>query len=60
MQYVFLILAIVLFGYSDVDKHCIYGGFIFLAFALLLVVIDVEQPTNKSKRRKGSQQPAKS
>jgi hypothetical protein len=47
MQYIFLILAIVLFGYADEQPNCIIGGVLCLAFSVWMVT-----ETNKSKRKR--------
>jgi hypothetical protein len=49
MKYIFFVLALVLFSYSDVEKNCIYGGFVFLILAILLSGIEVKEPKNKHK-----------
>jgi CRISPR/Cas system-associated protein endoribonuclease Cas2 len=51
MQYIFLILAMVLFGYADEQPNCIIGGFLCLAFSVWMVTIPHEE-TNKRKRKR--------
>lgn len=51
MQYIFLILAIVLFGHADEQPNCIIGGLICLAFSIWMVTIPLEQPKKRRRKR---------
>jgi hypothetical protein len=51
MQYIFIILAIVLFGYADEQPNCIIGGVLCLAFSVWMFAIPHKENKQKRKRR---------